>query len=107
MPVGKMYGYVFGDRRPYAEVMRECQEAEPWAGGKLKNEAWSKVPLTTDEDGLVSLRDGSPIDWMWRRGAQLSICIEAPTEPTPPAMACEAEWAHRMIEATAEGWTAR
>jgi hypothetical protein len=107
VPVGKMYGYCFGSRAPYAAVMRECQEAEPWEGGKLKNEAWSKVALTTDADGLVNLRDGSPVDWMWRRGAQMSICVEAPTEPTAPAMACEAEWAHRMIEAAANGATAR
>lgn len=77
--------------------------AEPWRGGALKNESWSKVALTTDESGLVTLRDGSPIDWMWRRGAHLSICIEAPTEPTGPAMDTESEWVGRIIAAAAAG----
>lgn len=103
VPKGKMYGYCFGDRRPYARIMDAVQMAEPWRGGALKNESWSKVALTTDESGLVTLRDGSPIDWMWRRGAHLSICIEAPTEPTGPAMDTESEWVGRIIAAAAAG----
>ena len=102
VPAGGAFAYVFGEREKYAAVMQRSG-AIPLANTKLKNDSWTDLhtDLWTDEHGLVEFMDGTVTDYLWRRSAGMSACLECSTKDLPSAVGIAREWILGLIEAAA------
>lgn len=105
---GEAFAFVFGRPGPYAKIMRESG-AKPRAGWEFSTGSWSERPatLTTSKAGLVEFHDGSVTDYLWRRGAKMSICLETGFPDLERAMDANRDWVLGMIDAASRGTSAR
>jgi hypothetical protein len=71
------YAYVFGDREPYRQLIRQSERFVVRAAHCQVDEKYK-----TDEAGLVAYHDGSVTDYFCRRGTLYTAALETTTQST-------------------------